>query len=469
MRLIRLLLQGFRRLTQLGTRRLLVTYVFLSCLSLSLTTAATPQTSSDTLPDKYPRDKPSETGNKKSTIHVTRFKQPPVVDGLLDDVVWQSATLFNDFLQTQPGDNSKASQPTEVRIGYDARFLYLGIHAFDQSGQVRATVAKRDDLSGNDYVAVWFDTFNDQRRAYVLLFNPLGVQADGIFTEGQGIDWSVDVVMQSRGTITEDGYMIEASIPFASLRYEAGKGKSWGVHLIRSVRHLDEWDTWMPLRRESRNFNTSTFIRFLEQAGSITGIEDVGRERTLELIPTVTVSETGQRVRALPHALTLGNPLLLDPGRFVNQPIKLEPGLTAKLTLSSGVTFDAAINPDFAQVETDQLVVTANQRFPIFFEEKRPFFLEGIDIFRTPIRIVHTRTIIDPDVAAKFTGKRGHNSFGLLLASDNAPGDFSAEEKNDPIVLPGIERFVDKNATIGVLRLKHDIGGESSLGLLATS
>src|SRR5262249_33239071 len=242
--------------------------------------------------------------SKRPTLHVTRFPQPPVVDGHLDDVVWQNAAVCNNFLQTQPGDNTTASQPTEVRIGYDAKFLYLGIHAVHHSEQIRATVAKRDDLSGNDYVAVWLDTFNDQRRAYVLLFNPLGVQADGIFTEGQGIDWSVDVVMQSRGTITEDGYVIEASIPFASLRYEAGKGKFWGLHLIRSVRHLDEWDTWMPLRRESRNFSTSTFIRFLEQAGTLTGIEDIGRERTLELIPTVTVSENGKRVRSLPHALT---------------------------------------------------------------------------------------------------------------------------------------------------------------------
>ena len=439
---------------------------FLVSLTLLLRTTASAQADGGTSSPAGGKDSGT---SKRPTLLLTRFPQPPIVDGHLDDVVWKNAAVCNNFLQTQPGDNTTASQPTEVRIGYDAKFLYLGIHAFDHSEQVRATVAKRDDLSGNDYVAVWLDTFNDQRRAYVLLFNPLGVQADGIFTEGQGIDWSVDVVMQSRGTITEDGYVIEASIPFASLRYEAGKGKFWGLHLIRSVRHLDEWDTWMPLRRESRNFNTSTFIRFLEQAGTLTGIEDIGRERTLELIPTVTVSENGKRVRSLPHALTLTEPQLFDPGRFFNQPPKLEPGLTAKLTLSSGVTFDAAVNPDFAQVEADQLVVTANQRFPIFFEEKRPFFLEGIDIFRTPIRVVHTRTIIDPDFAAKFTGKRGPNSFGFLLASDNAPGDFSAEEKNDPIMLPGIERFVGKNATVGVLRLKHDIGGEANIGLLATS
>jgi len=269
--------------------------------------------------------------------------------------------------------------------------------------------------------------------------------------------------------ITADGYTVEVAIPFASLRYEAGGGKLWGVHVLRLIRHLDEWDTWMPLRRESRDFNTATFIRFMEQAGHISGIENVGRERTLELIPTLTLSETGRRVRSIPHGQTLANPALVDPGRFVNQPMKTDPGLTAKLTLSSGVTLDAAFNPDFAQVEADQLAVTANQRFPIFYDEKRPFFLEGIDIFRTPIKVVHTRTIIDPDFAVKLTGKRGRDSFGLLLASDNAPGDYSAEEKDDPTIRPGIGRFLDKNASIGVLRLKHDLGSESNIGLIATS
>jgi hypothetical protein len=160
---------------------------------------------------------------------------------------------------------------------------------------------------------------------------------------------------------------------------------------------------------------------------------------------------------------------LRDDGRFVNAGVKPDAGLTAKLTLTSGVTLDAAINPDFAEVEADQLVVTANQRYPIFFEEKRPFFLEGIEIFKTPIKAVHTRTIIDPDVAVKLTGKRGRNSFGLMCASDNAPGNFSEDEKADPLTRPDIERFIGRNASIGVLRLKHDIGKESSVGLIATS
>jgi Carbohydrate family 9 binding domain-like len=234
--------------------------------------------------------------DKRKPLTLSRLHQTPVIDGRLNEPVWHTAALLKDFLQTQPGDNVKVSYPTEVRIGYDSKSLYIAIHALDQSGQVRATVAKRDDLSGNDYVAVWLDTFNDQRRAYVLLFNPLGVQADGIFTEGQAIDYSVDLVMQSKGTITADGYTIEVAIPFASLRYDAGAGKFWGVHVLRVIRHLDEWDTWMPLRRESRDFNTATFIRFMEQAGHIGGIENIGRERTLELIPTLTLSETGHRV-----------------------------------------------------------------------------------------------------------------------------------------------------------------------------
>lgn len=409
----------------------------------------------------------SASAAKQSPVKVSRFAEPPTIDGSLDEVAWRQAGVLKDFYQTEPGDNVRPSHPTEVRIGHDAEYLYIGIHAIDAAGQVRSTVARRDDLSGNDYVAVWLDTFNDRRRAYVLLFNPLGVQGDGVFTEGQGIDFSVDVVMQSQGRVTDDGYTVEVAVPFTSLRYEAGPGKQWGVHVLRIVRHLDEWDTWMPLRRESRDFRTATFTQFLEQAGHITGIENVGFERTLELIPTLALSETGRRVRSLPPSPPVSSVASAD--RLINQAIHADPGLTAKVTLSSGVTLDATLNPDFAQVEADQLVVTANQRFPIFFEEKRPFFLEGIDIFQTPLKAVHTRTIIDPDFAAKLTGKRGRNTFALLLASDNAPGNFSEDERNDPAIRPGIERFIDKNAFIGVLRLKHDVGAQSSVGLIATS
>ncbi|HZS05229.1 MAG TPA: DUF5916 domain-containing protein [Blastocatellia bacterium] len=415
-----------------------------------------------------PADRPLPE-EKVRPVRVARFEQPPVIDGRLDEAEWQHAALLRDFYQTRPGDNVAPSYPTEVRLGCDDKYLYLGIRATDDPRAVRASVAKRDDLAADDYVAVYLDTFDDRRRAYVLMFNPLGVQQDGVFAEGREVDFSVDVVMRSKGLVTADGYTIEIAIPFNSLRYEAGRGKLWGLHVLRRIRHLDEEDSWMPLRREQAGATADLRARFLDQAGHLTGIEEIAGGRTLEIIPTLTLSETGRRVPTLPRMSLLANPLLTDPGRFVNRPAQADPGLTAKLALSSGVSLDLALNPDFAQVEADQLVVTANQRFPLFFEEKRPFFLEGIDIFQTPLRAVHTRTIIDPDFALKLSGKRGRSSFGLLLASDNAPGSFSDEERTDPDVRPGIERFLDKNAYVGVLRLKRDVGRESNVGLIATS
>lgn len=390
---------------------------------------------------------------KSVPIRVARFDKPPVIDGKLDDEVWKQATVFKDFIQTRPGDNIAPSRETIAMMGYDSRFLYFGFHCFDEPNNVRATVAKRDDVFNEDNVRIFLDTFNDQRRAYVLGWNPLGIQEDGILTEGSGTDTSVDIVMESKGMLTSDGWTVEVAIPFKSLRYEAGKGKLWGFNVQRNFfRFNDEIDSWMPQSRE--------IASQLSQEGHITGLEGISTERTLELIPSATVSETGKRVPALPPGATG-----LDPGRFVNEPLHFDPGLTMKFGITPTVTLDLALNPDFAQVEADQTVVTANQRFPIFFEEKRPFFLEGIDIFQTRLQVVHTRAIVDPDAAVKLTGKRGRNTFGFLLASDNAPGNFSTDEKADPVN----ERFIDKNAFIGVLRLKRDVGKASNIGMIATS
>ncbi|HEY0321980.1 MAG TPA: DUF5916 domain-containing protein [Pyrinomonadaceae bacterium] len=399
---------------------------------------------------------------KAQPVSIARFDKAPVIDGKLDDEVWKQAVVLGDFYQTSPGDNIQPSKPTKMMIGYDSKFLYLAFHCYDDPEKIRATVAKRDNIFTEDNVRIFLDTFNDQRRAYVLAFNPYGVQQDGIMTEGSGTDFNVDIVMESKGIITTDGWTVEAAVPFKSLRYEAGKGKLWGFHAWRNIdRFNDEIDSWMPNSRDNSSF--------LSQAGHLTGLDNISTERQIEIIPSLTLSETARRVRTIPKPLVAANALLYDPGRMVNEPLKFDPGVTAKFGITPTVTLDLAINPDFAQVEADQTVVTANQRFPIFFPEKRPFFLEGIDIFQTQISAVNTRTIVDPDVAVKLTGKRGRNTFGLMLASDNAPGNFSEDERNDPEILPDIQRFLDKNAYIGVLRLKRDVGRENSIGFLATT
>ena len=389
---------------------------------------------------------------KANPVRLARFEKPPVVDGKLDDEVWKRAVVLKDFYQTNPGDNIAPSKQTEALVGFDAKFLYLGFHCYDDPDKIRATVAKRDDvLNTEDSVRVLLDTFNDQRKAYVLVFNPFGVQQDGIRTEGTGVDFSVDIVMESKGTITSDGYTVEVAIPFKSLRYVAGKDKLWGLQVFRIIQRLNsEQDSWMPISRDVNGL--------LNQAGHITGLEGISTERTLELIPSLTVSETGR-------LLTHYNPIPDDFGRMVNQPVKFDPGLTAKFTLTPTSTLNLALNPDFAQVEADATVVTTNQRFPIFFEEKRPFFLEGIDIFQLPLSILHTRTIVNPQVALKLVGKTGRNSYGLMLAADKGPGNFVGDERLDPFNLP----MLDKKAYIGVLRLKHDVGRESNVGMSATS
>src|SRR5829696_9253620 len=442
------------------------------CANAQTTTTPSAAVASTPVPDATASAKPKESfvvpPEKSEPIAIPKFDKPPVIDGKLDEEVWQKAVVLKDFYQIQPGDNIPPSKPTEVLIGFDPQFLYLAFKATDEPEKVRATVAKRDNIFNDDYVGFMLDTFNDKRKAFEIFFNPLGIQGDGIITEGRGEDFSVDLLMESKGIIHETGFNVEIAIPFKSLRFEAGKGKLWGAHFFRRIKRFEnELDSWMPF---SRSIDST-----LSQTGHLTGLEGISVERTIELIPSVTVSQNSRFVPSF-GGIARGT----DPGRIVNEPVGLELGLTAKFIPSSAVTVDLAINPDFAQVEADQLVVTANQRFPIFFSEKRPFFLEGIDIFQTPVTAVHTRAIVDPDVAVKTTGKLGRNTFGLMVASDNGPGNLSADDRGalngcfekralDASVICNNERFLDKNAYIGVLRLKRDVGKENSIGMMATS
>lgn len=401
--------------------------------------------------------------NKKVPVRIPKSTAPPVIDGVLNDPIWQEAAVFGDFIQTQPGDNVAPKHHTDFLMAYDSKNIYFAFRAKQDRNTIRATVARRDNIWNDDYFILYMDTFNDKRQAYALGWNPLGIQADGTMTEGRGEDYSVDIIMESKGVVTEDGFNIEVAIPFKSLRYEAGKNKNWGLHVFRRVKYNNnELDSWMP---NNRSINGS-----LIQSGHITGLEGVETTRQLEINPSLTVSQTGRRSRYTFD----GNP----DGRYVNEGVKADFGMTAKFSLSPTVTLDFAYNPDFAQVEADAPVSTANVRFPIFFAEKRPFFLERIDIFQTGMNVVNTRAIVDPDIALKLTGRRGKNTFGIMYASDNAPGNFSVDERESLLICQRArttsafcpnERSMDQNADIGVLRVKRDVGRFHNLGFTATT
>jgi len=419
---------------------------------------------------------------KARPIKIPKIETAVTIDGRPDEDIWKQAAVFKDFYQTFPGDNIDPSRPTEVLMMYDEKHLYIAFKCWDERDKIRATVAKRDEVFGEDNVRLWLDTYNDQRRAYVLGFNPLGIQQDGIYTEGQGADFSVDIVMESKGVIEDWGWSVEVKIPFKSLRYTAGKDKMWGFNAARNIdRFNDEFNQWLP---DDRNISG-----FLVKHGKITGLDEIKTERTLEIVPSITVSETGRRKRTIPGAAfypigaydPVWNPGgIRDPGKFTNDPVKTEIGVNLKYTITPNVTLDAAINPDFAEIEADAPVVTANQRFPIFFQEKRPFFLEGKEIFQSPLQPFYSRTIVDPDFAAKLTGKIGKTSFGFLAASDNAPGNYSEDERTElaicqerrltnPAVRCAIEEFVDQNALFGVLRVKRDFGANNNIGFFSTA
>jgi len=463
----------------------LVIAVCILAIGIHAQTSSTASVAGTSTSNSTPRSNIEKVGKapltKNSKIEIPAEKARPVtvpkidpvgmtIDGKPDEEVWKTAAIFKDFYQTSPGDNIAPSKPTEVLMMYDEKNLYVAFKCWDDKDKIRASVAKRDNVYGEDNVRMWIDTYNDQRRAYVLGFNPFGIQQDGMYTEGVGADFSVDIVMESKGVIEDWGWSVEVKIPFKSLRYAAGKGKLWGFNAARNIdRFNDEFDQWLP---DDRNVSG-----FLIKHGKIGGLDSIKYERTLEVVPSVTVSETGSRKRTIP--ISVANAVgydptffpigVQDPGKFVNDPAKPDFGVNLKYTLSPNVTFDAAINPDYAEIEADAPVVTANQRFPIFFQEKRPFFLEGKEIFESSLQPFYSRTIVDPDFAAKLTGKTGKNTFGFFVASDNAPGNYSEDERGDPVISRRIAPFVDENAFFSVLRLKRDIGKENSVGFFATA
>lgn len=384
--------------------------------------------------------------SEESGIAIIRTDKPPKIDGIIEPEEWDTVAKTELKHQFAPQQNSVATEKTIAYLQYDKEYLYVAFHAFDSnSSAIRAPVSKRDAIALDDFVSIWLDTFDDRRRTYVMRFNPLGIQEDGIFTDSEIDNLTWDGIFESKGTVTKDGYIVEVSIPFKTLRFQINSDKKWGLHLFRKIARKNEQDSWMPISPDRQNF--------LIQMGNLSGLEGIFAGRTLDIIPTVTFSNTGNREE------DAGVPF----GAKLNTVNKLDLGVTATYTLTPNLTLSATVNPDFSQVEADVPQVDVNQRFPLFFPERRPFFLEGAEIFRGAFdsapRIVDTRQIVEPDWGIKLTGKIGKNTIGLLSVSDNAPG---------LRIDPNDENY-GKNALFNIFRYSRDILKQSSIGLIFTN
>lgn len=369
------------------------------------------------------------------SVQPPRIEAEIVLDGVLDEPVWQQAARLDGFHQLRPVDGRPAEDSTVVLVWYSPTAIHFGILAYDRDpASVRATLAKRDNIASDDQVAIFLDTFNDHRRAYLFGSNALGVQDDGVRSEGGFVasagaisgtlDRNPDFIWQSKGRLTSFGYSIEMVIPFKSLRSAGGSEQTWGINVQRTTQRTGYEDTWTDTRRANASF--------LAQSGTLTGIHDIKRGVVTELQPTMTANLPGVRTA---------------DGGFDRGSLRTDFGGNVRLGFTQ-VTLDGTINPDFSQVESDAGLVTINERFALFFPERRPFFLEGIELFAAPNNLVYTRSIANPLGGAKLTGKFGRYTVAQLNAID--------EDRDAP------------NAFVNLTRVRRDIGLNSVAGLTLT-
>lgn len=371
------------------------------------------------------------------------------IDGRLDEAVWSTAPLLTGFSLYQPADQRPAPDSTDVRVWYSTTALYIGIRAFETHGPVRATLADRDRVSTDDNVEILLDTFEERRRAYVFVVNPLGVQADGTKSEGGGFipganvapgqtDLSADFQWQSRGRVLDDGFEVEIRIPFSSVRFPSKDLQRWGIQIDRRVQHSGYEQTWTPAIRASASF--------IAQEGWLNGMRGLQHGVDVTLNPELTTTITGAERTDVRTPAGLST----REWSYRNSP---RIGGNVRAGLGSNFVLNGTIRPDFSQVEADALQVAADQRFALFYPERRPFFVEGSDQFNVPNTLVYTRRIVQPDAALKLTGRLGRSNVSLLSAIDVAPSG---------IVRP---EFGDK-PLVNIVRLTRDFAEQSQSGFL---
>ena len=340
-------------------------------------------------------------------LHLTRAEQPPVVDGRLDDPVWAAPPLaLPEWVTYNPVSGQQLAQKTEVRATYDDSALYFAFHCLDpEPEKVRATLSRRDQLFSDDWVGVSLDAVGNGQQSYDLFVNPRGVQADILNTSTAGENSSPDWVWESAGKTTAEGYDVEIRVPWKSIRFTSGPEVKMGILFWRRVSRLGMSASWPSLLPDQPFFQSHAPLM----------LRDLRRPLALEVVPSATYSVNQERV---------------GPDAFGAADDKPDLGVSVKYGITSTATLEATVNPDFSQVESDAFQVEVNQRYPVFYSEKRPFFMEGMGTFELAgtggdgmmRTAVHTRRIVDPEWGGKTSGSLGRLSFATLAASDTAPG-----------------------------------------------
>jgi hypothetical protein len=365
-------------------------------------------------------------------LTIPRLEHAPRIEDFLDGNPRNQTVEVRGFLQREPHDGSPVSQPTTTYLAFDDNNLFVIFVCHDDPAAIRAHMTKREDIGGDDTVAVYLDTFHDRHRAYVFESNPLGIQRDAIVTEGEeDADYNFDTVWDSEGRLTSFGFVVQFSIPFKSLRFSGAKVQQWGIALARNIPRNNEESYWP--------YITAKVQGLAQQMATLDGLERISPGRNVQLIPYITASNS--RFLASGPGLTTSN--------------DVRGGVDGKVILKDALTFDFTANPDFSQVESDDPQVTVNQRYEVYFPEKRPFFLDNSAYFSTPVNLFYSRRVVDPNAGARLSGKVGPWTLGFLATDDRAPGQ--SVDSSDPLH-GGL-------TPIGVARVAREFGQQSSVGM----
>jgi len=361
-------------------------------------------------PDVRPAPRPAL---PTPSLTIPRLTRGPVLEDFLgmqpQGEIAQQMAKVTGFLQRDPHDGEKVSEETAAYLGYDQKNLYVVFVCFDDPKKVRARLSRREDIYDDDEVEVMLDTFHDRRRAYAFQTTPLGVQWDAIWSEAArdeivgNFDTSFDTVWDSKGKVTSRGYVVWIAIPFKSLRFPSAKQQEWGLILYRGITRKNEDAFWPQVSYK--------IAGRLGQAATLYGLEGISPGRSVELIPYGIMRGFRGLDQRDPY-----NPF------FQKADAQGQIGMDAKFVIRDHFVLDMTANPDFSQVESEDPQITVNQRFEVYFPEKRPFFLENEDYFRTPLDLFFTRNIQDPSAGIRLTGKEGPYSIGLMATDDRGPG-----------------------------------------------
>jgi len=382
------------------------------------------------------------TPNVLPSLEIPRKNAEITIDGDLEETGWQSAARARNFSETYPGDQTRPSIGVSAMITYDEDYLYVGYIIKDDPTAIRANLSDRDNIWQDDFVGLVLDPNGDGQTMYFIASNPLGIQGDSRISL-QNEEESFNLIYKSAGKITATGYQVEMAIPFKSLRFPPGEHQMWRANFwITHPREDRNTYSWAAISRDDSCWSC--------QIGTIHGISNVQSGRNLEILPAVTGASTG----ALNQA---GD----SRSGFKNERVNIEPSLNVKYGITSSLTVDATLNPDYSQIESDQAQIDVNSTFALFFDERRPFFQEGSDLFNTEIQTVYTRSINDPIMASKLTGRFGSISVAYIGARDN----------RSPLLLPFEEksRLLSAGKSVSnIMRVVHNFKNNSYIGVLAT-